>query len=100
MFTYNFRSYFDFIAYGNERYRISVCTNKNFIPLNFEIYEEDDSSNTIYNNRDHEFSMFAVFDNDNTRKLIIKVTTPEPKNKNNINDKYCIGVLVQSTIET
>lgn len=83
------------IAYGGEDYFVSVCTHRKFAPIRFKIFEDNENKTLLYDNISEEYINTVSFSNNRTRKLIIEVTVPEAKGDENVEDKKCVGVLLQ-----
>lgn len=86
-------SSFSIIVYEGLDYHISICGHKKLGKFGFKIREDSQKKDIIYDNAREDFSMEVVFSVENTRKLIIEVTSlAEAKSGNK---PRCLGVLIE-----
>lgn len=86
-------SSFSIVAYSNEEYYVAICAHRKFGDVHFRILDERNDQTVIYDNAKNDFAPSIVFENENTRNLIIEVTVPE--GSGNERDRRCVGVLIQ-----
>ena len=96
LFEPNQTSSMRFFAKAHEKYYISVCGSIKLKDIKFRILEEGANGIVIYDNSLDHFSYSITFINENSRNLIIEITAPDVKSKNEgAVEKFCIGVLIQ-----
>ncbi len=95
LFTPGMSSEFSIVVYGGEEYYISVDGHRKLGDIGVKIYEDDKNKTQLYSNAEFNYEQFFYFKISRTRKLIVEISTEEPKNKEKPDKKYCLGVLIE-----
>ena len=95
IFTEGMTSSFSIVVYGGEEYYISVDGHRKLGDIRLRIFEDDEQKTMLYDNAEFRYEQFFYFKISRTRKLIIEVSSEEPKSEKTKDDKYCLGVLLE-----
>jgi len=95
LFSPGMTSEFSITAYGGEEYYVSIEGNRKLGKIRIRVKEDDENKTVLYNNAHYEYENFFYFKNENTRNLIIEVSSEAAPKFANSTDRYCIGVLIQ-----
>ncbi len=95
LFSHGITSKFVIIVYANEEYFVSIAGHKKLGDIKIRVYEDDNKKTELYDNSKYNYEKYFYFQNKNTRKLVIEVTSEKKANIKNPNEKYCLGVLIE-----
>lgn len=95
LFTQGMSSEFAITVYGGEEYYVSVKGEKNLGKIKIRVKEDNQKKNVLYDNSKYKYEDFFYFKNENTRNLIIEVSSQAEKKFSNSTDRYCLGVLIE-----
>ena len=94
-FTPGMKSEFRIIVYGGEEYYISVDGHRKLGDIRVRVFEENDNRTLLYDNAEFRYEAYFYFKNSRTRDLLVEVTTEEPDDPAEGQERYCLGVLIE-----
>lgn len=95
LFRAEMESEFSITVYGGEEYYISIKGDHKLGKIRVRIKEDDAEKAVLYNNAHYNYEDYFYFKNENTRNLIIEVTSEAISKFNKSTERYCVGVLIQ-----
>jgi len=94
LFTPGMSSEFVITVY-DEEYFISIKGDKNLGKIRIRVKEDNEEKTVLYDNSIYKYEDFFYFLNENTRNLIIEVSSEANKNFSSSADRNCLGVLIE-----
>ena len=95
LFTQGMTSEFAITVYGDEEYYISLKGEKKLGDIRIRVKEDNADKNVLYDNSDYKYEESFYFKNENSRTLLLEITSVSNKKFSNSTERYCIGVLIQ-----
>lgn len=95
LFTQGMSSEFTITVYGGEEYYISVQGEKNLGNMKIRVKEDNKRNTVLYDNSAYDYEAFFYFKNENTKSLIIEITSEAEKKFSSSTNRYCVGVLIE-----
>ncbi len=95
LFSPGTTSKFKIIVYENEEYYIAINGHRKLGKINIKVSEDNETKEELYDNSNFKFENHFFFQNEKTRKLIVKITTEESSSAKENSKKYCLGVLIE-----
>ncbi|MBI9053095.1 MAG: hypothetical protein JEY96_04725 [Bacteroidales bacterium] len=94
MFTPGMSSEFVITVY-DEEYYISIKGEKVLGKIRIRVREDNPEKTVLYDNSKFKYEDFFYFKNENTRNLIIEVSSEAKKKFSSSADRHCLGVLIE-----
>ncbi|HAF27521.1 MAG TPA: hypothetical protein DCG75_00595 [Bacteroidales bacterium] len=95
LFTQGMSSEFSITVYGDEEYYISVQGDKKLGKIKIRVKEDNPKKIVLYDNSNYKFENYLYFKNENTRNLIIEITSDAEKKFSSSAERFCLGVLIE-----
>lgn len=95
LFVQGMTSEFVITVYGGEDYYVAVNSHRKLGTTRIRIKEDTEDKNVLYDNAQFDYENFFFFRNENTRNLIIEVSSLAEEEFSNSSKRYCLGVLIQ-----
>jgi len=94
LFTPGMSSEFVITVY-DEEYYISIKGDKSLGKIRIRVKEDNEEKTVLYDNSKYKYEDFFYFMNENTRNLIIEVSSEANKNFSSSANRNCLGVLIE-----
>ena len=95
MFVAGMTSEFSITVYSGEEYYVSIKGDRKLGDIRVRIKEDNEEKSLLYDNADYDYEDFLFFKNENTRNLILQVSSEAEGKFSNSSDRYCVGVLIE-----
>lgn len=95
LFTQGMSSKFTITVYSGEEYYISVKGEENLGKIKIRVKEDNKRNTVLYDNSIYNYEAFFYFKNENTKSLIIEITSEAEKKFSSSTNRYCVGVLIE-----
>lgn len=95
LFTPGMTSEFVITAYGGEEYYVSVKGDRKLGKIRIRVKQDNENKTVLYNNAHYEYEDYFFFKNENTRNLILEVSSEAQAKFADSSNRYCAGVLIQ-----
>ena len=86
---------FSITVHGGEEYYVSVHGDKKLGKIKIRVKEDNKEKTVLYDNSDYKYESYFYFKNENTRNLIIEISSVGEKKFSKSLDRYCLGILVE-----
>ena len=100
LFVQGMTSEFAFTVYGNEEYYISACGDKKLGNIKIRVKEDNKKKTVLFDNSNYRYESYFYFKNENTRNLILEISSSGEKKFSKSLDRYCLGVLIENKNNT
>lgn len=94
VYTKGMTSEFSITVYGGEEYYVSVKGDKKLGDIRIRVKEDNADKTVLYDNSNYKYEDYFFFKNENTRNLIIEVSSTA-ENKFSDSSRFCLGVLIE-----
>lgn len=94
LFTPGMSSEFVITVY-DEEYYVSVTGDKKLGKIRIRVKEDNKDKTVLYDNAKYKYEDFFYFKNENTRNLIIEVSSMSKQKFSQSADRLCLGVLIE-----
>lgn len=94
LFTPGMTSEFVITVY-EEEYYIAVSGDKKLGKIRIRVKEDNAKKTLLYDNANYKYEGFFYFKNEQTKNLIIEVSSTSKKKFNSSAERNCIGVLIE-----
>ena len=95
LYTQGMSSEFSITVYGGEEYYVSVQGDKKLGKIKIKVKDDNKQNTVLYDNSKYKYESYFYFKNENTRNLIIEITSVAEKKFSSSTDRYCLGVLIE-----
>ena len=95
LFNPGMASEFAITVYGGEEYYVSIKGDRKLGKIRVRVKEDNKDKTVLYNNAHYDYEDFFYFKNENTRNLILEVTSEATGKFNESSERYCVGVLIE-----
>lgn len=94
LYAQGMTSNFSITVYGGEEYYVSVKGDRKLGDIRIRVKEDNADKTLLYDNSDYKYEDYFYFKNENSRTLIIEVSSTAEKKFSNAT-RFCLGVLIE-----
>ncbi len=95
LFAPGMTSEFSITVYGGEEYYVAIKGDRKLGDIRIRVKEDNQQKTLLYDNAEYEYEDFFFFKNENTKNLILEVSSEAEGKFSNSSDRYCLGVLIE-----